>query len=79
MLCRKKGKARFPCPRLSMSRLQLLLRSVLHLVKAKESRIAVFTPERVQKDKSQQWLPRDPVRASYRIVASTFWAIWHHW
>jgi hypothetical protein len=47
-------------------------------VKAEEPSIAVFAPERVQKDKSQQWLEGDPVRTPYRIIASTFWAIWHH-
>jgi hypothetical protein len=61
-----------------MFRLQVLLRTFLHLVKAVEPSIAVFAPERVQKNKSQQWLEGDPVRTPYRIIASTFWAIWHH-
>jgi hypothetical protein len=47
-------------------------------VKAVEPRIAVFAPEGVQEDKSQQWLEGDPVRAPYSIVALTFWAIGHH-
>jgi hypothetical protein len=61
-----------------MSRLHLLLSVFLHPVKAEESSVAVFAPERVQKDKSQQWLEGNPVRTPYSIVASTFWAIWHH-
>jgi hypothetical protein len=47
-------------------------------VKAVEPRIAVFAPEGVQEDKSQQWLEGDPVRTPYSIVALTFWAIGHH-
>jgi hypothetical protein len=61
-----------------MSRLHVLLGVFLHLVKAEEPSIAVFAPERVQEDKSQQWLEGDPVRTPYSIIASTFWAIWHH-
>jgi hypothetical protein len=61
-----------------MFRLQMLLRTFLHPVKAVEPGIAVFAPERVQEDESQQWLEGDPVRTPYKIVAPTFWAIWHH-
>ena len=61
-----------------MSRLQVLLRVFLDLVKAEEPGIAVFAPERVQEDKPQQWLEGNPVRTPYSIVASTFWTIWHH-
>ena len=61
-----------------MSRLHVLLRVLLHPVKAEEPGIAVFAPERVQEDKSQQWLEGDPVRTPYKIIALTFWAIWHH-
>src|SRR5436309_1827854 len=61
-----------------MSRLQLLLRSFLPFVEAIEPGIAVFAPEWIQTDDSQQRLPRNPVRAPYSVVASTFRAIWHH-
>jgi hypothetical protein len=47
-------------------------------MKPEEPSIAVFAPERVQEDKPQQWLEGDPVRTPYSIIASTFWAIWHH-
>jgi hypothetical protein len=47
-------------------------------VKAVEPRIAVFAPEGVQEDKSQQWLQEDPVRTPHSIIALTFWAIRHH-
>jgi len=50
----------------------------LRLVKAVETSIAVFATERIQADQSQQWLQRDPVRTPYGIIASAFWAIWHH-
>jgi hypothetical protein len=61
-----------------MSRLHVLLRAFVHPVKAVEPSIAVFAPERVQEDKSQQWLEGDPVRTPYKIIALTFWAIGHH-
>jgi hypothetical protein len=61
-----------------MSRLHVLLGAFLHPVKAEEPSIAVFAPERVQEDKSQQWLEGDPVRTPYSIIAPTLWAIWHH-
>jgi hypothetical protein len=61
-----------------MSRLQVLLSAFVHSVKTVEPGIAVFAPERVQKDKSQQWLEGDPVRTPYKIIALTFWAIGHH-
>jgi hypothetical protein len=54
------------------------LLGLLNLVKAVEPRIAVFAPEGVQEDKSEQWLEGDPVRTPYSIVALTFWAIRHH-
>jgi hypothetical protein len=55
-----------------------MLVRVFHPVKAVEPRIAVFAPEGVQEDKSQQWLDAGPVGTSYRIIALAFWAIWHH-
>jgi hypothetical protein len=61
-----------------MSRFHLLLRVFLHPVKAEEPSITVFAPERVQEDKSQQWLEGNPMRTPYSIVAPALWAIWHH-
>jgi hypothetical protein len=57
--------------------LQALLR-LFRPVKAVEPRIAMFAPEGIQKDKSQQRLQGDPVRTPYSIIALTFWAIRHH-
>jgi hypothetical protein len=61
-----------------MFRLQVLFRAFLHPVKAVEPGIAMFAPEWIQEDESQQWLEGDPVRTPYRVIALTFWAIWHH-
>jgi hypothetical protein len=55
-----------------------MLLGLFRPVKPVESGIAVFAPEGVQKDKSQQWLDANPVRTPYGIIALTFWAIWHH-
>jgi hypothetical protein len=57
--------------------LQALL-GLFRPVKAVEPRIAMFAPEGVQEDKSQQRLEGDPVRTPYCIIALTLWAIWHH-
>jgi hypothetical protein len=47
-------------------------------MKAVKSRIAMVAPERVQKDEAQQCVKADPMGSPHGIVASTFWAIWHH-
>ena len=57
--------------------LQTLVR-VFRPVKAVEPGIAVFAPKGVQEDKSEQWFEGNPVRTPHRIIALTFWAIWHH-
>ena len=61
-----------------MSRLHVLLRAFLKLVKAEEAGIAMFATEGIQEDKSKQRFPRNPVGTPDGIVASTLWAIWHH-
>jgi|HubBroStandDraft_6_1064221.scaffolds.fasta_scaffold244989_2 hypothetical protein len=62
---------------LAMFCLKTLVR-VFRPVKAVEPGIAVFAPKGVQEDKSEQWFEGNPVRTPHRIIALTFWAIWHH-
>ena len=62
---------------LAMFCLQMLL-GFFRPVKAVEPRIAVFAPEGIQEDKSQQRLEGDPVRTPHIVIALTFWAIRHH-